>query len=451
MFLRCNRYDAKASAHQLIRFFDTKLQLFGKDKLVQDITLNDLDDDDRACVQNGSRQILPCTDSAKRPIIVDLPGLRSFKCLDNELRARFYIFMSILESQEAQIRGIVMLIYTVGRHRDSSNGIGYVENAKLGLAVPIHYAGLHFCSDDLRQYILLRLAIAVVPAKVRARFKVHLGSHLECQYLVSSYGISREVLISSSMDDEARLDNNFRWYKERYIREIGVDLPQNLMNMPNLPRPQFDVLFGRKKNHHSGNKSLYLLVKRHSEAYDTASRSRKRELTGELVREIQATGGRFLKQVGDSECWEEVSTEEAQEKVAQGFRNIRRPRAEKTKIEPPQIGAVGELFSDHGPNDVLFGRVRNNVGNMRVRQLVGDLSKEYDSASKVRKRQLAESVVQEIKRKGARFLKQREDDRWEEVSDDFARTKISKHFSNNRRCSQKKANTGQCIEDMGQI
>jgi hypothetical protein len=152
-----------------------------------------------------------------------------------------------------------------------------------------------------------------------------------------------------------------------------------------------------------------------------------------LVREIQATGGRFLKQVDDSEGWEEVSTEEAQEKVAQAFRNIRRPDTKQIRIEPAQNGAGGELFSHHGPNDVLFGRVRSNVGNRRVRQLVGDLSEEYDSATKARKRQLADFVVLTIKNTGSLFLKQREDDRWEEVSDDFARMKISKHFSNNRR------------------
>jgi hypothetical protein len=353
------------------------------------------------------------------------------------MRARFYIFMSVLESQEAQIRGVVVLIYAVGRFRDNSNGVGNVENTKLGLAVPMYYAGLHFCSDALSQYILSRTAIAVMPPKIRARFKVHLGSHLECQYLVSSYGISREDLILATTDNAARLDTNLLWYKKRYTSEVGADLPQNLMSMPNLPRVHYDVLFGRKKNHHPGNKVLYLRVKRHSEAYDTASRSRKRELTDELVGEIQATGGRFLKQVDDSDRWEEVSTEEAQEKVAQAFRNIRRPRAKLIKIETPQNGAAGELFSHHGPNDVLFGRVRSNVGNRRVRELVGDLSEEYDSATKVRKRQLADSVVQEVKRTGARFLKQREDDRWEEVSDDFARTKISKHFSNNRRYSQK--------------
>ena len=85
--------------------------------------------------------------------------------------------------------------------------------------------------------------------------------------------------------------------------------------------------------------------------------------------------------------------------------------------------------------DVLFGRKRNNAGNKRVRQLVGELATEYDQASKARKTQIADSVVHEIHRQGGRFMKQTEGDpdKWEEVPDDFARNKISKHFRNNRR------------------
>ncbi|KAL3936493.1 MAG: hypothetical protein SGBAC_008195 [Bacillariaceae sp.] len=48
MFIRGNRYETKTAAEQAIRFFDMKMKLFGKDKLVKDITLNDLDDDDKA-------------------------------------------------------------------------------------------------------------------------------------------------------------------------------------------------------------------------------------------------------------------------------------------------------------------------------------------------------------------------------------------------------------------
>ena len=45
MFLRANRYDVKASANQMLLFFELKQQLFGHDKLAKDITIHDLDED----------------------------------------------------------------------------------------------------------------------------------------------------------------------------------------------------------------------------------------------------------------------------------------------------------------------------------------------------------------------------------------------------------------------
>jgi hypothetical protein len=98
MFLRGNRYDVKSSAEQMIKFFTEKLPLFGKEKLVKDITMNDLDEDDRTFLQTGSIQILPFPDRAKRLIICQIAGLRALKTITNELRARFYIYMTALRS-----------------------------------------------------------------------------------------------------------------------------------------------------------------------------------------------------------------------------------------------------------------------------------------------------------------------------------------------------------------
>ncbi|KAL3927377.1 MAG: hypothetical protein SGBAC_013108, partial [Bacillariaceae sp.] len=58
MFLRANRYDTKEAAAQLLAFFESKLMLFGKDKLCKDITLDDMDEEDRLSVRKGGVQLL---------------------------------------------------------------------------------------------------------------------------------------------------------------------------------------------------------------------------------------------------------------------------------------------------------------------------------------------------------------------------------------------------------
>ena len=45
-FLRCENFDCKKAALQIIRHFQIKLDLLGEDKLAMDITQDDLDRDD---------------------------------------------------------------------------------------------------------------------------------------------------------------------------------------------------------------------------------------------------------------------------------------------------------------------------------------------------------------------------------------------------------------------
>jgi hypothetical protein len=437
MFVRGNRYKTKEAANQIISFFDMKRRLFGRDKLVKEITLNDLDDDDKESLKSGSFQVLPHEDRAGRILLLGLPGLSRNQKLENDLRARFYFFMTVLKSERAQLKGVVAVSYTAGQFKDRTQGADFIDQTKLSLALPVHWAGVHLCSDDHLQYLLVSACLKMIPSQLRARFKVHIGSYMECQYCVKPYGIPPESLPSPSSSVYSELGHHLRWYKECQSREASAsdgttyDLPTNL----HIELLYNDVLFGGKKNSNGGNKSLRSLVKSNSNEYDTGTKTEKRALIDHVVREIRKTGGRFLKQAEeDIEKWEEVSLEEACGKIAQAFRNNRRPRASQVQ-EGSAEGVQGppRIVGRPNPNDVLFGRKRNNAGNKRVRELVGDLADAYDLADKTRKTQLADAVVQEIKRQGGRFLKQMEGDKWKEVPNDFARSKISKHFRNNRR------------------
>lgn len=432
MFLRGNRYDPKAASQQMLRFFDMKLELFGKEKLVQDITLKDLNEDARAALQNGSMQVLPFTDRAKRQILLQILGLRKYKSLTDELRGRFYLYMTMLQSNETQRRGIVSVTYCVDQFRDCSNGGGFLEHTKLALTIPLQFAGLHFCSDDVGQYVLTSAAIAIMPGRLRAKFKVHFGSHLECQYYLSTFGIPREALCTSIMNEKAMFDRCMFWYRDRYQMEVGGHLPQNLLDMGEDPHLH-DVLFGKHSRTHPGNKRFHSLIERASENYDTASKKRRFEITNHIMQCIHETGGRMLKQTGgSSSCWQLLAEEEARDKIAQKFRSIRRPRTANVILASSSNEGT-RFFDCHGPNDVLFGRQRSNGGNKLIRKLVRDLADDYDGSTKAGKIRLADSVMREIHQKGGRFLERTADGKWEEVTNDTARNKVSKHFSNCRR------------------
>eukprot|EP00980_Cylindrotheca_fusiformis_P006535 scaffold1384_cov116-Cylindrotheca_fusiformis.AAC.13 len=323
MFLRAQRYNPKAAAGQMIKFFDLKLKLFSKDKLVKDITLNDLDDDDKECLQNGSCQVLRRPDAARRPILFSIQGLRSYKNIKNEIRARFYIMMTIVESQEAQIRGAIILTYAVGQHKDKLNGDGYLDNVQLGLAIPLHGAGHHFCCSDYGDYILLYAAVSLFPAHVRARFTLHCGSHLECRYRLSAYGIPQDTLPLFFQSNEADLESHRRWCQERMrLETCGAS------SLPMEPQ-QNDVVFGGKISRNGGNLQLRSLAKRFSHSYDLASKVKRREVIESMIAEIHKSDGRFLQKCEQNGPWTEVPLEEVHKKVAMMFRNIRRPRAKR--------------------------------------------------------------------------------------------------------------------------
>ena len=78
-----NRWDPKAAAEQFLKILEMKKHLFGMENVVKEITLDDLDEDDKENLLGGSLKILPCTDRSGRKIILELPGLRSFKRLRN--------------------------------------------------------------------------------------------------------------------------------------------------------------------------------------------------------------------------------------------------------------------------------------------------------------------------------------------------------------------------------
>lgn len=55
MFLRCERYNAQKAAVRLIKHFETKLELFGLDRLGRDVRFDDLDEDAATMYMTGSQ------------------------------------------------------------------------------------------------------------------------------------------------------------------------------------------------------------------------------------------------------------------------------------------------------------------------------------------------------------------------------------------------------------
>jgi len=368
MFLRGNQFDAKAAAGQMIRFFDMKLNIFGREKLVKDITMNDLSEDDKASLRTGAFQLIG-TDQAGRIVWLNLPGLRAFRCPQNELRGRYYLYMDLLKSEQARKRGVVVVSYAIDRFGDSANGAGYVELVRQSLAMPFHHAALHNCVNDSKEYILVSAALAVVPARDRSRIRMHLGSHMEIQYILSTYGITTQLLPLAPMTNDVVLDRHLRWYHDCLARDTG-----------NQQLGMMDAIMPKFAEPCCNN----LLLNNNEQRPDSMETQRK-------------------------EMFESVTTSN-----------------------------TGPAIIAHpGSDDVVLGRNNKGLGNQSMMRLVKDRFGDYDTAGRGEKSSIANSIVQKIQAEGGRFVQQNLDRNWEEVTNDFARSKISKCFRNHRRTKKK--------------
>eukprot|EP00980_Cylindrotheca_fusiformis_P011287 scaffold2598_cov136-Cylindrotheca_fusiformis.AAC.2 len=437
-FLRSKRYCPKAAAKQMIDFFSMKLQLFGSTKLTKDIEFSDLNDDDKECLKNGSMQILSTTDRVGRQILFQCPGLRRFKTLANELRARFYVFMCLWSSQETQKKGAVMISYMIDRFQDKMNGAGFLETGNLCSSFPLYFSGLHHCTDNAAQFVFGRAAIAAMPLPVMARCKFHFGSHQECQYILSTFGIPPEFLPLETRNHEPKLDEFLIWYDMQQRKE---DEPES--ELPFRPRAN-DVLFVRgQKMNNCGSKLHRDRTKERCDEYGLASNQRKIAICDEIMDEIKGCGGRFLKRDASDIAWKEVAVEEIRRKTMQMLRNYKKSlstqynNVESVPNTTHQKKTTGILVPDDEltPNDILFGTTtcRSNQGNILLRQRVKDLAAEYDSAARLEKTQQSELLLRQSKEMGGRFLRQVDLELWEVLPDEIARSKIAKLFRNIRR------------------
>lgn len=376
MFVRAERYRPVDAAERMIRFFDCKKELFGTDLLVKDILLEHLSDDDIEALESGGLQVCPAKDSGGRPMLAIMLGLRRYKRPENMQRACFYIYMVVAEDLDAQLKGIVNVSYAVGSPVFKSVQIN------LRRAIPLHIACQHFAYDDPFAYWSASRGVALLTKNHRVRFRSHMGSHVECQYALATYGIPRHALPVNTNGDLST-DYHMAWLQKRRDIEESQPIPLKSIMSPSLmftgvrsspspvslassqrsgssPGPSdslrhindirvSDILFGRGKTvvEHPGNAWFRDLVDKTMLHYESCTRMEKASIAEMIVNMVKDSGGRFLKAEDEGEFWEEVDDHAARKKVAHTFRNRR-----KFHFRPSLGGGIG------GSNNGIGGSSR---------------------------------------------------------------------------------------------
>ena len=333
MFLRANRYDPYVAATNVIKFLELKRTLFGQEKLTKKISLADLNEDDKRYLESGAVQISKYRDRSGRQILLFIPSavMQDEVSVEALHRARYYVIMSSLESEENQRKGCIV-VYFAALPTDATH---HTTNSGVLWDLPIFFSSAHACFNEISAYMLMSVVVFRLPTKLRPRTRVHYGSCTDCLYKLSTFGIPKEAILTET--DEPRLIDHLEWYRHRQEIEIPCvsDSETDSASLPWMekivPRSA-DVVFGTGSRKNGGNQMMRNLILAVLDEHQAAKKGRKVQPVDNVIETIKKRGGRFLKQNEETMEWEEVSHTEACRKIAHTFRNFRRPSRSKTKV-----------------------------------------------------------------------------------------------------------------------
>lgn len=339
MFLRSTRFDTKWAAARFVAFFQTKLELFGEEKLGRDIRMDDLDEYDTACLEAGYIQILNARDRAGRLICMCIPTIREFKTLENKLRTLYMATMFAVKDIDTQKNGIVSIMYNIGRgiRQDPQAAIRF---AKMGGTMPVKVTAIHCCYDDEQIRGMFYIGLYVMTKASRMRCRFHLGTHMEIIYTLMTFGIPKEAF-PVNFSGGLRLELH-REFIRKMRKADGANERIDRIIVPGT----YDVLLGRGKplQKYCGNLNYHYVVEGYHDRYEAAAKGEKAELAMEIVKKIQSQGGRFLKQ--DNAGWMVIDDEAARYKVSHTFRNHR--IAARTAIKKAAVSVPCNSRFMHG-------------------------------------------------------------------------------------------------------
>ncbi|CAJ1946183.1 unnamed protein product, partial [Cylindrotheca closterium] len=166
-FLRAECYDATKAAARMVKYFETKKELFGAEMLTKTITFEDLDSDTQKVVARGSISLLPSRDTLGRYVYVSSPGhhLSGLTTLATLPKAVWYIVSTVAEDEESQLKGFVAITYAVGSQLQDKGGernkAMWFACVNAGTCIPVRVSGFHHCHSSTKQFSLMLKVVTI--------------------------------------------------------------------------------------------------------------------------------------------------------------------------------------------------------------------------------------------------------------------------------------------------
>jgi hypothetical protein len=186
----------------------------------------------------------------------------------------YYFCMSFGEDEANQISGVVAISYGLGQEEPDTNTVPQTrsstwENTLFVLCIPLRFEATHICSPQSGMHFTLIWVVKAAGVFLRARFRSHLGSHMECGYALLSFGVPSHLLPFTT-EGQLKMGNHKKWIQRRIIMAQELERGKVFSGIE-LPRPN-DVLQGKGKPYHNhpGNRRLLELAEFYLDEYDQA-------------------------------------------------------------------------------------------------------------------------------------------------------------------------------------
>eukprot|EP00529_Nitzschia_sp_RCC80_P009908 CAMPEP_0113501294 /NCGR_PEP_ID=MMETSP0014_2-20120614/32868_1 /TAXON_ID=2857 /ORGANISM="Nitzschia sp." /LENGTH=789 /DNA_ID=CAMNT_0000395853 /DNA_START=244 /DNA_END=2613 /DNA_ORIENTATION=- /assembly_acc=CAM_ASM_000159 len=468
-FLLADSFQPVAAAERLVSYFESKLVLFGPDKLTKDLTLQDLDQQDIACLEYGLVQRLVGRDHAGRVVVSCWPsqstngtamagppggggggGLFGSASTEptptSQPATEGPQTMAVTDASSSQQYASYGSGVAPGTAAQAAAGAPYPYTAEAAPApAPSSVTAAAPVPDDPSTGLAATASAPVAvgtdsPAsEAEAETNAYHDHYVryECDqiidldtwkhqlkaywYMVTSIGDEEQdaarrngfVSVVFGMGPHQNADRMALWKIMYLFRSLPVRVSS------------IHYCFDDPQSKALADLSVIAL--------DPKSRARFRTHYGtqdQVVSELSAFG------IGTNLLTVDPRSEEAAMVISEWFatRRLKESTQAAQKTAPPSTS-----IADVGHYDVLFGRgkgIQAHPGNKRLRELVEANLERYDRASRLEKTLMAETIVRNIKDTSGRFLKldnASQGGGWTEVNDEIARDKIAHAFRTQRK------------------
>lgn len=224
IFLRCEVFNIDRAVDRFVKYWNTRVEVFGEEKACLEMTLDGAMKDDATALQLQYLQVAKETDNDGRAILLFDFNKEADKGVSSEslLRVVWYQVHQALAMESAQKQGVVVFVRCLENMTDWRPSLSKkISQAGRGI-LPVRFAGMHFMQVSRRLsfgfsfinssihrhsalilfasiiqpptflYIIMRFVKPLVGKKLRHRFYTHSGSVDDLLESLDPFGLGSE-------------------------------------------------------------------------------------------------------------------------------------------------------------------------------------------------------------------------------------------------------------------